>query len=61
MCLEEEDREGEWRPEEGRLSSQVLLPSPHKVTARLPALQEGPGQQAAGVEWGRVAAAGETP
>ena len=23
--------------------------------------QEGPGQQAAGVEWGRVAAAGETP
>lgn len=61
MCLEEGDSEGERRPEEGRLSSQVLLPSSHKVTARLPAPQEGPGQPSAGVEWGKVAAAGETP
>lgn len=43
------------------LTSPAAPHPPHKVTARLPALQEGPDQQSVGVERGRVAAAGETP
>lgn len=57
--MEEEDREGEKegerRPEEGRLSSQVLLPSTLKLTARLPAPAGGPRPAVCG---GRVGKGG---
>lgn len=43
----------------------TILTSPAALLAQgdcqAPAPQEGPGQPSAGVEWGRVAAAGETP